>query len=399
MKAIEDAIARGVIFRIVTQIIPNNLSFYKEMMRVGMELRHLDKVKGNFSVFDNKVYLATAIIRESQLIPQVIYSNISTTIEQQQYLFETLWDKAVPAEEKIREIEDRRSTQRTEVLHKPENMTKAIVEFFSGDIAALDVCADHAWPYVAIRLDVFKQLFIDVNGSRTKSRIVTEITKDNIRYCKELMNLGELRHLDGIKGNFAVSEGEYIAYATTQETSLSQQVIRSNVKEIVEQQRYAFENFWNKATAAQIRISEIEQGINLGVTKVIQLPSKIQELFINLVMSAKVEVSLVLPTINAFYREERLGIIRLLRDAALDRKTNVRILTPTDDVIEKMIGSITAVLDQGQKLNIQSMETVTETAITTVTLVIIDRKEILAIEKIDDSKYNFLEATGFGNLF
>jgi hypothetical protein len=45
--------------------------------------------------------------------------------------YETLWDKAVPAEEKIREIEDGRSTQRTEVLHKPENMTKAIVEFFS----------------------------------------------------------------------------------------------------------------------------------------------------------------------------------------------------------------------------------------------------------------------------
>lgn len=60
MKAIEDAIARGVIFRIVTEIMPNNLSFSKEMMRVGIELRHLDKVKGNFSVFDNKVYLATA---------------------------------------------------------------------------------------------------------------------------------------------------------------------------------------------------------------------------------------------------------------------------------------------------------------------------------------------------
>lgn len=40
------------------------------------------------------------------------------------------------------------------------------------------------------------------------------------------------------------------------------------------------------------------------------------------------------------------------------------------------------------------METVAETAITTVTLVIVDRKEILAIEKIDDSKDNFLDATG-----
>ena len=129
-------------------------------------------------------------------------------------------------------------------------------------------------------------------------------------------------------------------------------------------------------------------------TEVIQLPSKTQELFINLVMSAKEEVSLVLPTINAFYREERLGIIRLLKDAALDRKVNVRILTPINDVIEKMIVNITALLDQRLKFNIQPTETITGTAITTVTIMIVDRREILTIEKIDDSKENFLEAIG-----
>ena len=72
LKAIKDAMARGVTFRSVTEIIRNNLPFCKEMMRVGIELRHLDKVKGNFSVFDNKVYLATVIVKESQPIPQVI---------------------------------------------------------------------------------------------------------------------------------------------------------------------------------------------------------------------------------------------------------------------------------------------------------------------------------------
>ena len=128
-------------------------------------------------------------------------------------------------------------------------------------------------------------------------------------------------------------------------------------------------------------------------TEVIHLPTKIQELFINMVLSAKEEVSLVLPTINAFYLEERLCMIRFLRDAALDRKVNVRIITPTN-VIEEMIGSMTALSDQGKKINIQSIETVTGTAVTTVTIMIVDRREILTIEKIDDSKDNFLEAIG-----
>jgi two-component system, OmpR family, sensor histidine kinase VicK len=116
-------------------------------------------------------------------------------------------------------------------------------------------------------------------------------------------------------------------------------------------------------------------------------------LFSNLVLSAKEEVSLVLPTINAFYREERLGIIRILRDAALDRKVNVRIITPTNAVIEEMIGSMTALVDQGKKI-IQSIQTVTGTAVTTVTIIIVDRREVLTIEKIHEAKDNFLEAIG-----
>jgi len=39
-------------------------------------------------------------------------------------------------------------------------------------------------------------------------RYITEITKNNVyvSYCKELISVGELRHLDGFKGNFYVTE-------------------------------------------------------------------------------------------------------------------------------------------------------------------------------------------------
>ena len=53
-----------------------------------------------------------------------------------------------------------------------------------------------------------------------------------------------------------------------------------------------------------------------------------------MVKSAKHEVLLILPTANAFLREEHLGIIELLKQATIERGINVRILTPTNDVIE-----------------------------------------------------------------
>jgi hypothetical protein len=85
------------------------------------------------------------------------------------------------------------------------------------------------------------------------------------------MKIGELRHLDGIKGNFAVNEKEYIASATMQEASLLQQVIYSNVKEVLEQQQYVFDSFWNKSVPAEQKIREIEEGVSPDVIEVITI--------------------------------------------------------------------------------------------------------------------------------
>jgi hypothetical protein len=104
-KAIEDARSRGISFKFLTEITANNL-YYCKLLSIGSELRHLDGIKGNFSIFDDKVYLASAILKESQPVSQLIYSNVKTFVEQQRYLFETLWNRAIPAEIRIREIEE-----------------------------------------------------------------------------------------------------------------------------------------------------------------------------------------------------------------------------------------------------------------------------------------------------
>ncbi|HET7148516.1 MAG TPA: HAMP domain-containing sensor histidine kinase [Candidatus Nitrosopolaris sp.] len=289
-----------------------------------------------------------------------------------------------------------RGSEKTEVLHGIENTTKAILEFLSNARSTLDICADSSWPSVAMGVDVYRNALRDVSIRGVKFRVVTEITKDNLAYCNEVRKVGEIRHLDGVKGNFGVSEKEYTASAALQEATLLQQVIYSNVKEIVEQQQYLFEGFWNGAIPAETRIKELDGGIVLGDTEVIQVPLKIQELFLHLVKSAKEEILLVLPTINAFYREERLGIIRLLKEAAVDRNIVVRTLTPINEVIEQKVWSMTAVsINQGKNLDIRPVHmTSAGVTVTTVTILVVDKKESLVIEKIDDSKQDFIDATG-----
>jgi hypothetical protein len=106
------------------------------------------------------------------------------------------------------------TTERTEVLYGTENTTSAILEFLSDADTKMDICADSTWPSVAMGIDVFRNALIDIKKRGISPRYITTITKDNLSYCKEAMKIGELRHLDGIKGNFAVSENEYMASAS-----------------------------------------------------------------------------------------------------------------------------------------------------------------------------------------
>ena len=290
------------------------------------------------------------------------------------------------------------ASEKTEVLYGFEKTTEAIMEFINSAEVSMNICADYTWPSVVMGVEVFKKGIYELKTRNVQSRFVTDITKDNIKYCKELMQISELRHLDGIKGNFAISEKGYMASATLLEASPLQQVIYSNVRAIVDQQQYVFETLWNKAIPADQKIRGIEEGIELGKTDIIQSPSKILELFINLIKSAKSEVLLMLPTINAFLREERIGVIELLKKSATENNVHVRIITPSNDVVEKILqdtGSVLVEKDQRKGFEVQQSNIqFKETAVTTVTTLVVDRKESLAIEKTDDSKLDFIEAIG-----
>src|SRR5690242_4637084 len=190
------------------------------------------------------------------------------------------------------------------------------------------------------------------------------------------------------------------------------QIIYSNVKEIVEQQKYLFETLWNKAVPAEQKIREIEEGVTLGSTEVILSPLRIQELFIDLVKSAKQEILLILPTTNSFLREHKLGIIQLLKQVASvsEYNVNVRILTPTNDAIEKILKNMTLTAaatttttttaaaeeqkKENEKFGIRRIDLTTEFAVSTVTIAVADRQISLAIEKKDDTKENFIDAIG-----
>jgi two-component system, OmpR family, sensor histidine kinase VicK len=288
------------------------------------------------------------------------------------------------------------NSERTEILYGSDKVLYTLSQFISKS-KTINSCNDYKAPSLIMSIVEYQKLFDELKKRDIKVRYITDITKDNLAYCRNLMTFPmEIRHLDGIKANFSVSDLEYIASSTPLQEIHSlepiQQIIYSNVKDIVQQQKYVFESFWNRSIPAEHRIMELEEGVVLGSTEVISNPIITKDLFITLVKSSKEQVLLLIPSINGFLREENLKIIQYLKEAASDRGVYVKILTPTNDMINEKIQKIKR--DNIKNFDIQSFEVISNIQINTITILVVDSKESLVIEKKDDSKLDFIDAAG-----
>ena len=107
---------------------------------------------------------------------------------------------------------------------------------------------------------------------------MTEITKDNLHYCKEVRKIvDEFKHLEGLKGVLAVNESEYVGTTVLKEKEHLTHVICSTEKEVIEQQQYTFDTFWKNAIPYEQRIIEVEQGIERMKTDVLENPQDISK--------------------------------------------------------------------------------------------------------------------------
>ena len=139
-------------------------------------------------------------------------------------------------------------------------------------------------PLLYVVLDPTKDAIINARNRGVRLRYLTEITAENISYCKEMLSIvSEMRHLEGIKANFMISEMEYVAPlvmldnggVTTTTTAASAQIIHSHLDELVKQHEYMFDTLWSNATLAEQRIKQIEEGVEPIETKVIEDKEKI----------------------------------------------------------------------------------------------------------------------------
>lgn len=95
---------RGVRFLYITEITKDNVSYCKRQLDLIDELRHLDSIRGNFIMSDSE-FIASHEISPRKPISEGFYSGIDKMLKQERYVFQTIWNNAIPAVEKIKQLE------------------------------------------------------------------------------------------------------------------------------------------------------------------------------------------------------------------------------------------------------------------------------------------------------
>ena len=107
-------------------------------------------------------------------------------------------------------------------------------------------------------------------------------------------------------------------------------MIRSNVREIIDQHQYLFETLWNKAILGEQKIQEIENGILPERIEILYDAAEAQKLGYDLIRSSEKEILIVLSASNAFLRQIKAEGVNLVLEAA-SRNVAITILTPMDE--------------------------------------------------------------------
>jgi hypothetical protein len=148
---------RGVKIRNITEITTDSLPYLKKMISFA-EVRHIDGITGSFGVSERD-YIS------NDTSPQrAIHSTMKIFVQQHQYLFDTIWKNAIPAEQKIQAIEKGIEHSQpirgvsSPTLSQIDTKNGAIMEIINRNVqqyTALRICHSNRWnqEYVNFRME------------------------------------------------------------------------------------------------------------------------------------------------------------------------------------------------------------------------------------------------------
>ena len=227
----------------------------------------------------------------------------------------------------------------------------------------------------------------ELKGKRARLRCITEVTRENLPHCKEIMKNFELFHAPCLTGSFLVAdEREYVGYLV--DGKGRRRLLHIADPSFVGCQQFLFNTMLDKALPARQRITEIGRGTEGEFMETIRDPLRVKSLILDLTGSAIYEIAMLFSTKNSFLIAEREGIFEGIGQVSR-HGVKVKILVMQDETVKEISDAKLKVSHQDIQVNY--LQQFLPTKISTF---IVDQTKSLMVEVNDDTKETFQEAIG-----
>jgi two-component system sensor histidine kinase VicK len=384
---------RGIKLRYITEINHHNFEDCKDLLGIVHELRHLDGIKTNFMISERE-YLAPLIQEKSEAIAsEHIYSDMAQIVEHGQCIFDTLWSKSIPAEERIKQLMNGEIAPETKIVDSEDEIMKHIIHL-SKVSSGLSVVSNQGGMQLTYNsfLELCKKVLEkQKRGEGDGIRWIMRIEKDSINLVKKFLKLGvKIRHVKNLAPiNFTVSKHGLIA--TVEEMTgggMIQNLLTSNEGSYIKHFTSMFEQLWKEGVDARYRIKDIEEKVGIAEIEIIRNPIDSIARGWDMVRSARKEINVLFSSSNALKRQIAMGALPLLRNASEKQKVRIRMLLPSSDKSDQLI--------EETKYNVPNIDirTISSSPETRISILIVDNKQCLILELKDDKQNTSYNAVG-----
>ncbi len=310
----------NVKIKLLTEVTTDNLKYCKQFIKdFGAEIRHLKGIRGNFAL-TGESYITMNVLKKRKPVNDLMCSNIKDFIDQNQYIFDTLWKNAIPVEQRIMKIEGNLSSPETYAIQNAHSILDYAIDLVENVGLSLSCCTSKGYFRVLDQNITLFQAYLKLISKYKEGKVKTEVrwithledSKEDLNLVKKLLDLGfKIKHTNNLPPlNFIVSEERFVSTVENVDSTKSfDRLLQSTEPLYVKHFQTIFEELWKNSIDAEERIYQIDKGIGSESTKLINSPDQSKMLLINTIENAKQEILMVFPSINAVKRKNKIGVI------------------------------------------------------------------------------------------
>ncbi|HKO64379.1 MAG TPA: hypothetical protein VJU13_04200 [Candidatus Nitrosocosmicus sp.] len=249
---------RNIKFRLIVEITKENMESVKSFKY--HEIKHIDNIRSNFAVLDNRAYMVQIFHKENEPPAQALFSNTKALVDSQQALFNRLWEIATPIANRLKEIEYQDKLNYQRILTNPKEIQNEINSLIEQCGKELLIFSSFKLIYTILNKNDFVNKFKSLLRKGITIKILTDdideylmshIAQINGTNKDNPMQFGHSNRLGEFNEFIMLSDNKYvlqIKYDQQNEIVAS----FSNEKHNVLIQEILFEKYWNEVNSLEV---------------------------------------------------------------------------------------------------------------------------------------------------